>query len=149
MLNQSNPQGFINAFAAAAPIAGLAIAPLMSLGAAAMAPSLLYADYPGSFNFGASFQILDNSLSASRVSTAQINEVGKWTTTETITSATQAQQILSLDYLPNQIGPATIQPGSGVVFGTAAPLYGQPGGGFQMLTSPFNVNFGQPWLLLP
>ncbi|HEV3333839.1 MAG TPA: RHS repeat-associated core domain-containing protein [Bryobacteraceae bacterium] len=119
--------------------AGLTIGGTLGLiGAAAPPVSILYGDIQASFNFGASVQpTITSTIEGSQVySTAA--PASNWVTTEVIGSGQQATSILSLPpyNLATTISSATVTPGATIVSGTAAPLFGQLGGGMQIFVQP-------------
>ena len=131
-------------FAGASLVAGAAIAPAIGASATS-APSILIGDVSSSFNFGASVQVASTPINAVRVSSGAANNIrGAWSTTEVITSSSQARTLLALP--PSNpaaaIGSVTIESGTTFVSGTAAPLFGQAGGGFQIFARAAGCVFG-------
>lgn len=155
--NMQGFNGLMGSFAGASLVAGAAAGAAMATAAVDVAPSIL-GQVPGSSFVGgsASFQVAVDDIAVSRVTPTPVNISGPWTTTETITSGSQATSILSLpssggslvtttaSYLTNGVIPA----GSGYFVGIASELFGQPGGGVQIWGAPviWGATSSLPWL---
>ena len=155
--NMGGFNGLTGAFVGGSLVAGAAAAAALAAGAAASLPAIL-GEVPGSTFVGGapSFQIAIEDLSVVRITPTATNVSGAWTTTETITSGSQATSILALppsgggitstaaSFITNGLIPA----GSGYFIGTAASLFGQPGGGVQIWGAPaiWGATSRLPWI---
>ena len=125
--------------------AGSASAATFAIGAAvstltATAATSVLGNVPASAFAGGtpSFQIATDEIVVSRVTSTATDVAGNWTTTEAITSGSQATSVLALPASNSAsfITTATIPAGAGYFTGIAAPLFGQIGGGVQIWGAP-------------
>jgi hypothetical protein len=100
--------------------------------------------------------MITTTIDAIRVSgqegvSGQSQIYGGWVSTEGFVDSATSISGLSLNQVPTAANPvvnpattvsfATIQQGANIVYGTAAPLFGQPGGGIQIKTAPACILF--------
>jgi len=123
----------------------------VGLGGAA-APSILTGDIQSSFNFGASVQpTIDNAIDGlTRVYGSAPGQSGlssNWLSPEPFTSSAESISSLSLPGTnpATSVASATVTRGATIVFGTAAPKFGQPGGGFQIFATPLSCVIFTPF----
>jgi RHS repeat-associated protein len=153
--NMQGFNGLLGTFAGGSILAGAGVAAGMA-GATASLPSVLGNVPASTFAGGApSFQIAIDDIAVTRVTSTATNISGAWTTTETITSGSQATSILALPPSGGLITATTagfatsgvIPAGSGYFTGIVAPLFGQIGGGIQIWGAPvvWGVTAALPW----
>jgi hypothetical protein len=153
--NMQGFNGLLGTFAGGSILAGAGVAAGMA-GATASLPSVLGNVPASTFAGGApSFQIAIDDIAVTRVTSTATNISGAWTTTETITSGSQATSILALPPSGGLITATTagfatsgvIPAGSGYFTGIVAPLFEQIGGGIQIWGAPvvWGVTAALPW----
>ncbi len=145
---------------------GAASAATFALGAAvtsatATAATSIFGDVPASAFAGGSpsLQVAVDDIAVTRVTPTATNVAGAWTTTETITSGSQATSILALPPSGGVVTSTTagfatsgvIPAGTAYFTGIAAPLFGQIGGGIQIWGAPvlWGATTALPWLPHP
>ena len=115
-------------------------------------PSILTGGIQSSFNFGASVQptivnAIDGLTRVSGSTPDQSPLSGPWLSPEPFTSS--AQSISSLSLPPwnpaTSVASATVTQGATIVFGTAAPMFGQSGGSFQIYATPLSCIIFTPF----